>query len=198
LKSLDISFKTNQLFHPFYYLNWTDLENIIKLKSNSKLFDKIIGKQNRKVLTDTLNLLSPLRNDIAHSRFISDNDFVIIRASFDQISVLIPDFKTLCQSQTKEEKFDYILDRLREILNSIETEKLLNTSYIEEISDFLKTCKDSFWLNSIRRDILPYINKLIDFMNEYEIYRRSPGGLLQIHKLKTRNLELINSIKAAI
>jgi len=198
LKNLEASFQTSKLFHPFYYLNWNDLENLMRMKANSTLIDQSIGKQNRKVLADTLCLLSHLRNDVAHSRFISENDLIIISTSFNQISALIPDFKLFCQAQTKEDKLDLLLQKLKDTISLIESKTILESETISEIILFLKVCQNSFWLNSIGRQILALINDLHKMMEEYYKFRKSPGGLLQIQKLKEKNSILIINLKNSL
>ena len=198
IRTLDSLFYTDQLYHPFYYLNWNDLENLIRMKSNITLIDKSIGKQNRKVLADNLSLLSSFRNDIAHSRLITETDLRIIRASFLQITGIIPDFNKYVENQTKEEKVGEVINKLKKIIEEIDTIKILELDYIEDVISFIKRCLNSFWLNSLKYDLISYLDELNIYMIEYYKYRKQPGGLLQIQKLKDHNKERLQVLKNII
>lgn len=198
IKTIEQSFSTTSLCHPFYYLNWTDMENLIRNKSNIKLIDNQIGKLNREALVDSLKLLNNLRNDIAHSRFISERDYRIIQSAFIQISALIPNFKELSINQSKEDKLDNTFKTLMIYITLVEKKELLSTAEIDEILNFLTNCKNSFWLNSIKHEILEPIGLLIIEMSKYQKFREMPGGLLYIQQVRANNYKLLTTIKTLV
>ncbi len=195
VKTVNKSFKTSKLCHPFYYLNWSDMENLIRNKTNTILIDNRIGKLNREVLTENLKNLNFLRNDIAHSRLISENDYLIINGSYEQIFGLIPKFNLLVENQTFEENFDFVVNNLCKYVIEIEESELLSNDELGEKINFLKNCENSFWLNTLQKNLVDAITRLLGIISAYEINRKKPGGLLEIHKLKENNKELFNQIK---
>jgi hypothetical protein len=195
IKTIDQAFYIKNLCHPFYYLNWSDMENLMRNKSNIILFDQTIGKLNREALVDNLKNLNFLRNDIAHSRFISENDFQIIEGIFNQINGLIPNFKSFCENQTSEEKIDVVLKKISSYVDLIEKKELLSNKELKEILKFLEYCENSFWLNTIENSLLEFITNLRIELNDYSKFRNMPGGILSIHKIKIRNIDLFNKIK---
>ncbi|MHC1702363.1 MAG: hypothetical protein AB9846_00515 [Tenuifilaceae bacterium] len=195
VKTINQSFKTSNLCHPFYYLNWSDMENLIRNKTNTILIDNKIGKLNREVLTENLKNLNFLRNDIAHARIISESDFLIINGSYKQIFGLVPNFKTLIENQTFEENFDFVVNRIYQYVLEIEESELLSNDELGEIIHFLNNCENSFWLNTLNKDLVEVITQFYKIMVAYEINRKKPGGLLEIHKLKVNNEDLFSKIK---
>lgn len=193
-KDSEMSFVGGQLLHPFYYLNWTDMESLIKMKSNIELVDNNIGKLNREVVIKNLAMLNYLRNDIAHSRFITEDDFRIVKASFDQISVVIPRFEEYIDSQTKEDRLDNLLSKLLMYVKLIRDRDLLNILDINNAILTIEECFNSFWLNSIEGELASYIVQLKTEVIRYERIRNTPGGLLHIFKWKNDNAELLSKL----
>lgn len=195
VKIINQSFKTNKLCHPFYYLNWSDMENLIRNKTNTILIDNKIGKLNRKVLTENLKNLNFLRNDIAHSRLITESDLLIINGSYKQIFGLIPNFNSLIEKQTFEENFDFVVYHIYKYVLKIEEKELLDNDELGEIILFINNCKNSFWLNTLDKKLVEVITQFYKIITAYEINRNKPGGLLEIHKLKIHNEALFSKIK---
>jgi hypothetical protein len=194
----ELSFIKSTYCNPFYYLNWTDLEALMRIKLNVGIIEDSIGKVNRETIVEILKLLSFFRNDIAHSRFISENDFKIIKAGYDQISVLIPNFTTYVVNQSKEDNIAELINQIRKVVNQIETVKMLSLIELDQIFETLKTCKNSFWLNSIGIGIIQSIDKLFSELIYYKDFRKRSGGLLQIMKWKEEHANLIKEINSLI
>src|SRR5688572_24346118 len=74
--------KQNYFYHPFYYLNWPDLESLLRYKQNIELIECTLDKSKRETIINLLNSLNYLRNDIAHSRLISEEDAAIVRTAY--------------------------------------------------------------------------------------------------------------------
>lgn len=198
-REAESSLTNSQLYHPFYYLNWTDLDLLISMRSNSILIENVIGKTGRESISYNLKLINNLRNDIAHSRFILDNDFEILRTCFDQISQIIPRFAEFIKTQTNEDKLGYLLNELEKKANEILGSSMLSIDEIKETIVLVNKCLNSFWLNSLAPEIIVKLESFSKELVNYAKYRQIPGGLLQIQKWKSNNkgnlMELINIIK---
>lgn len=94
--------KSTNLLHPFYYLGWSDLIGLINKNPNFEIIGDSIGITNRDILINNINIPVFIRNDVAHSRFIDSNDYIPVKSTFEQISIAIPGFNNLCDSQTCE------------------------------------------------------------------------------------------------
>jgi hypothetical protein len=180
----EIGFKTLKLFHPFYYLNWTDLEGIMRMKNNASLIDKLIGKLNRETIIEILKPLNHLRNDVAHSRFITDENYKFIKASYDKITVLIPNFQGLINSQSSEQTVAILFEKLKNSILKIEAGNILTIKEIEVIDTDFFECENSFWLNSENLELVKLIKEFRLNLNVYRALRGKQGGLLEIQKLK--------------
>lgn len=195
LKDIKKEYKSKEFRHPFYYLDWNDMGNLMRMKSNTDLIDKAIGRPNRETVIQNLNSISLLRNDIAHSRFISELDYKILKGAFDQISGLIPNFKNFYQKQTSENSPDLLVNQLNNHIEPIQSEHLLNEKQINDILQTINYCINSFWLSSFNKDLIDLIILLKKKMEEYKSLRKIPGGLLEIEKWKRDNLEFLINIK---
>jgi hypothetical protein len=193
-KELELYGKTYKLYHPFYYLNWNDLEALLRIKFNSEIFDQEIGKNNRELLALNLKNLTLFRNHIAHSRFISENDFKIILSNFNQISSLIPNFDFLVKNQTDEDTIGSILITISNDIDLILNSNLLVSDQIIQILKHLEISKQSFWLNSLNLEITHKLINLYIKMEEYRKFREIPGGLYEITKWKENNLIFLQNL----
>lgn len=189
----------SELYHPFYYLDWTDMENIISMKSNSYLFEQYVKKPDLEVLSKVLNSLKFIRNDIAHSRFITDEDFKSLRTSYDKVSDIIPNFEKFLQLQSKEENVSHLLFHLLNYIKSISKPVLLHNSEIEDFTVCINKCLNSFWLNSsLHNVIITHLDDLKSAIIEYKKFRNMPGGLLKIQIWRSNNEKLMCEIKKFI
>jgi hypothetical protein len=187
--------KSSALCHPFYYLNWTDLEALIKMKPNAEIINQSIGGNSRTLIIEILSALSLLRNDIAHSRFISETDYKIIKTGYEQIVNLIPNFHDFSNSQTKEENLSDIVNSIVERIDLVISDKMLSIEQSESLSLELGKAISSFWLNSLNANL---VGHLIEFKKEFELYcrfRKMPGGIYNIIKWKEKNQNLILNLQ---
>src|SRR5215210_9211071 len=66
--------------HPIYYIDFPDLKKIIEVKDNwSDAFQKFFGDKD--VFCGGLRELEPIRNKIAHSRKISENEVHMLKGN---------------------------------------------------------------------------------------------------------------------
>ena len=186
------------LCHPFYYLNWPDMEALISTKANSKLFDSSIGKEKREMLSLNLKHLNSLRNDIAHSRYISEDDLILIEGTFKQISLIVPNFSTFCNNQSKEESIPILLNKLSICVTLIFDKDVLSTSEIDQCLQTLDNSINSFWLNSFGNELVSLLVDLNIEFTKYKDARMKPGALLMLLNWKKSNSDLILKIKSII
>lgn len=198
LKINETNLSMDKLYHPFYYLNWVDMENLMRMKANYNCFENVIGKINKEAIMENLKSLNNLRNDIAHSRFISQNDFIIIESCYEQIVARIPNFNSYINNQTNEDTLGSLLKKLKGYILLIESKEVMEIEAIENVISFNKICLNSFWLNSLNNQIIYLIKKLQNEMTIYYQYRKTIGGLLEIEKWKRNNDELLNNLKNII
>ncbi|HZV70888.1 MAG TPA: hypothetical protein VFG10_15135 [Saprospiraceae bacterium] len=191
----DNVFLSVNLFHPFYYLNWNDIESLFGMKYNIALIDKQIGRLNRETIIDTLKPLTHLRNDIAHSRFISEDNYKFIKSSFDKISVLIPNFEKLINFQSLEQNTSVVLHNLNLVISKIINGGVLQVVEIEEMQYCLNNCENSFWINTENNELIKLVKDLNTKLILYRKFRDKPGGLLEIHNMKPLLTEIANKIK---
>jgi hypothetical protein len=193
-KDAESSLISSELYHPFYYLNWPDLEALINMKNNTIIIERIIGKTSREYITNNLKLLNNLRNDIAHARFISENDFNIIKASFEQLARIVPNITESNEKQTIEGKLGDFLKGLEKQVEQITKPEMLSIDEIGVCLIQIDKCTNSFWLNSLAPELVNRIEAFRIEIIDYEKYRQAPGGLIQIQKWKERNNESINEL----
>ena len=192
------SFNPKKLKHPFYYLNWTDLESLLRFKPNVNIIENVIGKSNRELLSFNLNNLNLLRNDIAHSRFISKEDFNIISGAYKQVSGLIPNFEDLKNKQTEEDYYQNLIKEFEDYIDLILLKDKLDIAELEAFDIRMHNCLNSFWINSFKMDLIKQINLLKGKIEEYRHFRTIPGGLLKIVRWRRINCNLLNEIKILI
>ena len=183
-----------KLSHPFYYLTWNELLSLIENKQNQKLIEDSIGKINLRILKENLARLGLLRNDVAHSRFISEEEMLLIEGASKEISAIIPDFKHFADHQMKEESLDNVLQNLHLSIEMIESHPILQANEIDQALVAFFKAKNSFWLNCLNYEV-ELLEKMFEKMKDYKILRNKPGGLLMLQKWKKQNSDLLHEIK---
>jgi hypothetical protein len=191
LKINDSILTLGKLFHPFYYLNWTDMETLMKMKLNTILIEESIGKINREAIVENLKAINYLRNDIAHSRFISNNDLKIIKATFEQIDARIPNFNSFIGKQTEEDSIETLFLNINENINTINSNQSIEIETIDSIIINIQLCLNSFWLNSLYDEMIEFLKKFCAEMVLYKKYKNSLGGILEIAKWHKKNTGLL-------
>ncbi len=186
------------LSHPFYYLNWPDIQMLLEMKANSDLLDRCISKPNRELLCLSLKNLNEIRNDIAHSRIINSDALKFLKTVYDQISVLIPEFSSYCTNQTLEHDTAWLNDKINKCVNSIINYDMISNVEIAEFEKIIVQAEQSFWLNSFSHDLIDSITKLKIQFFEYKRLRGLPGGLLKILQWKRKNILLLEEIKIIV
>ena len=194
LKELSKTYDQGNLKHPFYYLNWNDMENLMMMKTNVAIIENEIGSANRRFITDGLRSISLLRNDIAHSRFIRTQELELIRAVLIQITALIPNFKTYANNQTTEQGLGALLAGLKEKIVLLGGDTLIDSDNSAELIIIIDDCLSSFWLLSLNKNLYDLILTLKSKYKNYEVYQKTPGGLLELIKWKSKNKQLFTNI----
>lgn len=183
-----------KIYHPFYYLNWTDMEALFQLKSNYSLLDPYINKDNRNLLGSLLSSLNEFRNDIAHSRFITENDYSFIDATLKQISVIIPNFTEHTVHQSMEDSLPVIRKNILIQIKKLQSDKTLSDIEIQEALLIFEKSINSFWLNSFCYDLVQHAKSFKNEIDKYKNYRSRPGGLLDLIEWRKNNTPLMNQL----
>lgn len=194
----DKTFADSHLFHPFYYLNWTDMENLIRLKQNTAIFEASIGKTGKEMIISSLLGLNGIRNDIAHSRYITEKQYTVLKSSFDQIKGLIDNFDQYVANQSKEENFDSLITELASCIDLLTQKKLLDDNEISTIQLSINNCLNSFWINSLYPDLTADIQKLKPFLLKYKEIRKSIGSVWLIEKMINEQSVFLNNLTKAM
>ncbi len=190
----DTTFAENKLFHPFYYLNWTDMENLLRLKQNSSLFEASIGKTGKELILASLSGLSGTRNDIAHSRFITNKQYTALKSAYDQIKALIENFDQYVANQSKEESIDTLMSDLIAFIVLISQKKILDENEISMFNLSVKKCLNSFWLSSLHPELVSDVKEVNRFLLKYTEIRKSIGAIWPIEKMILENQSLFNKL----
>jgi hypothetical protein len=180
--------------HPFYYLNWNDLEMMLKIKVNVPLIDKEIGAKNRELLVQSLYGLSGIRNDVAHSRLIGSSEAQFVKGTSNQIRGLIENFDSYLQQNSKELSLSVLLTRLSEEIKLVQTPGLLSITDIDKVLVCIDLCLESFWLRSLQVQLYQDIMMLKTKIAKYRVFRTIPGGLLDVQNWKVQNEELLSDV----
>jgi hypothetical protein len=177
----------NTLYHPFYYLDWTDLSSLFRFKPNKELLNSSFGADVRVLIPSTLESLNLIRNNVMHARFIEESDLAHLKGVFQQLEGQIPDFLSFTISQSNEDNPEYLLNELTEVLLLFQRKKALNLVSLDKSIITLALCQNSFWLNSNNQTIIPDLQKLIDEAYLYKGFLNKPGGLFEILEWRKRN-----------
>lgn len=179
------------LFHPFYYLNWTDMEELFGMKQNEKIIEKYISKTNIRVITASLRSLNNLRNDIAHSRLISNEDYKQINANYHVIANLIPNFKFYSTNSSIEIQVDTVFNQISIILNKILKGPILSKEELDSLTENIVLLKSSFWFKILFFEYLKDIKILESLVASYGEISNKPGSILLISDWKRDNMKSI-------
>lgn len=198
MKRVNVSDSIRSLHHPFYYLNWPDMEALLLKKTNAELIDKYMGKDQRGLLISNLHSLNEIRNHIAHSRFIQDSDLTLVKSVYQQISTIVPTFDHLAKNQTFEENLQVIHQDIAYHINELNSDTMIPKASLIRFISILTNAIDSFWLNSFQPELAINLKKLKEQIIMYDDYRSKPGGLLDILQWKKNNNNLLNIIKVSI
>lgn len=191
----EIDTNSLEFFHPFYYLDWTDMFRLFKSKVNIELIEQQISKTKREVIVNCLESLRLLRNDIAHSRLIKVEDIEFIKFSYHQISISIPCFDTLYVYQTQEKKSTNLPEEVKIFLKKFDQPQMASIETITEALVYFKNCINSFWLNTYNFKLVELLILLHGELENYKVHRSSIGGLLKIQNWRAKNKLLISQIK---
>lgn len=185
--------KDYKIYHPFYYLNWPDMESVMRFKPNLELLDADLGKTGRELIVTNLSCLNGIRNDVAHSRYINEKQFNLLKSSYDQIRGLIEDFDYYIDNQSTEENVEELLTNLSFGMSLLKTKKILGENEIIKMEDSIKACLRSFWLNSLNYDLIGKIRVLERVIVRYKAKSKTMGGSWEMEKIVKENVDLINS-----
>ena len=111
---------------------------------------------------------------------------------------MIPAFHSYLENQSNEENITQLLQFIIDDINKIEILPIMPKDEIEKMILNVHKCKKSFWLNSIDSDIVKQIEILRIELEDYQNYRKLPGGLLQIMKWKNKNKVMLKNLLKSI
>jgi len=184
-----------RLKHPFYYLNWPDLDSLITKDPTRAILEKTLGQVKKMLLVNILKSLNDLRNDIAHSRFIQNSDLIFLQSCYTQILGLIDDFPIYASNQSEEQSVENQFYQLINYLTFFDGNEIVSILQIEKTLDQCSECLDSFWVNSLFPKLILDLDHLFKILTDYKNHRNSPGGLLAIYNWNENNRIFIQQLK---
>ncbi len=191
----EIQKKQIKIYHPFYFLTWSELSTLIARKENKYLFIDELDEKKYKSLTSSLDLLNDYRNNIAHARLISVDDYNLIVSITDNINNLIFDFKKYQASISQEDNINNLYLFFSKMISKLDGQNISIDEYIE-LQDKLNILDNSFWFNTIYFQKTCILSELIDMVSSIINFKKMRGGSLKILKVKSKTIKLLNSLIA--
>jgi len=172
--------KDSSAINPLYFITLGHLKRVFDRKQNKEAIVTKLELKQKKIISDQIELLQPIRNKVAHSHYLSDKEFKHLRFIHSSISAFIP------LKENTEKK----------ILNSQTiTEIILE---IELMIDGEAIPKVSFNANDFSSIVEKCLSKYKNYQTEYYKIQCSEGSKLSILKWVKDNKNSLNSIKEII
>lgn len=133
--------------HPIYYIDFPDLKKIIEVKDNWRdAFQSFFADKD--VFCGGLRELEPIRNKIAHSRRISENEIHMLKGNIAKFESAIGKerWDKLVLGQTVESSISEKIISLRELSNST-FQKMIECSLVENLDVWNKLMQE-WWFDS--------------------------------------------------
>lgn len=162
--------------HPIYYIDFPDLKKIIEIKDNWRdAFQVHFGDKD--VFCGGLRELEPIRNKIAHSRRVSENEVHMLKGNIAKFESAIGKerWDKLILWQTVEPSISEKLVQLKEYSSSA-FQKMNKCTSIEN-SDSWRKLTENWWFDSdyLCQD-LTAITQLQELAREYLLLPRHRGS----------------------
>jgi hypothetical protein len=111
--------------HPLYYLTFGHLHSILNRKSNNNAFETCFSNLKiKELINKSFELLLPLRNKVAHSIALSDEELKQLSNAYNQIKQYIPVQKILQDKLDNSNTRNKIIEEIEFILDQIEISKV--------------------------------------------------------------------------
>jgi hypothetical protein len=162
--------------HPIYYIDFPDLKKIIEVKDNWRdAFQTFFGDKD--VFCGGLRELEPIRNKIAHSRKISDNEVHMLKGNIAKFESAIGKerWDKLILGQTVEPSISEKIISLKDFSSST-FQKMNKCSPLENL-DTWNILKQEWWFDGVYlcQDITP-VEKLYAVADNYLKLPRHRGS----------------------
>ena len=190
------NYNANKLWHPFYYLDFTDLEAIFLNPKLSNFFDSLnLFKKKRLLIASEITFIKPIRNDLAHAKLITESELDLIKLSSEKIFNTIPNIKKSIPSQTVELNIATIYKSFQKDFLNFLSSGLDKTKYdflILSLDDLLK----SFWIRYFSNTLFMEIKKLNEELIILDKLFGKAGYILKKKSWLKKNRVLLDSIKS--
>ena len=162
--------------HPMYYIDFPDLKKIIEVKDNWRdAFQLFFADKD--VFCGGLRELEPIRNKIAHSRRISDNEVHMLKGNIVKFESAIGKerWDKLVLEQTVEPSISEKIISLRELSDST-FQKMIECSPVENLDIWNKLMQE-WWFDSdyLCQDIAS-VENLYTVADSYQKFPRHRGS----------------------
>ncbi len=176
--------------HPLYYIDFPDLGKIIDRNDNWRdAFQDFFG--DKSVFCGGLKELEPIRNKIAHSRRLSENEVYMLKGNIAKFESAIGKEKwdNLILEQTVEPSIHKKITSLKDYSNST-FKKMAQYSSLENLDDW-NSLMQEWWFDSdyLCQDLAP-IEKINAVASDYSKLPRHRGSGHIIEDWVKHNLDL--------
>jgi hypothetical protein len=162
-------------FHPIYYTNFSELQQIIERQDNWRdTFQSIFGS--KAVVCGTLTELDPIRNKIAHNRRATPSDVQIVRASLEKIASAIGlnTFHAYVARCTAAPSVGQTLESLRNECVNCETHCL--AYMVLPQTQVMQATENQWWFDNdyLGVDLQPIV-VYYDLLKQYDVLPKARG-----------------------
>jgi hypothetical protein len=162
--------------HPIYYIDFPDLKKIIEIKDNWRdAFQEFFGDKD--VFCGGLRELEPVRNKIAHSRRISDNEIHMLKGNIAKFENAIGKerWDRLILGQTIEPNILEKIISLKE-QSIIVCQKILECNPVENMDTWSKLIQEWWFDDSYLCQDTTSVERLFSLANDYKKLSRHRGS----------------------
>ncbi len=190
-------FRSNQtvvkLYSPIFYLTTLELYGLFKRDVVQLALKRNFGNDNSKMFYVFFENILLVRNDIAHNRNISKEEF-------NSLSIFLHFIENNLGLNTPLDTFNQfedlasMLQELKDNYTELKIEKLLSKNQIVNLQASLKKIQSSVWTSLFFSGIGPSIDDTYFKTEEYFKYLQTTGGSLFLNSLHPQLLKQVSEI----
>lgn len=175
--------KRLSLHKPLYYVDFPDLKKIIINGRNwPSIFEQHYTKKSH--TEAAFSEIEPIRNAIAHNRFITEDELKILKGCYSRLVRALPEdvIARLKRVAAQETSVEQLLVPLSHTMTLVKMD--MNTgAYPECLSPSVNSLKDEWWLDDVYLHTdTAKIKEAIELMQEYASIPRGIGQALVRHE----------------
>ena len=182
-----------KLYNPIFYLTTLELYGIFKRDVVQWAIRSRFGNEHSKMFYIFFENILLVRNDIAHNRNISKEEYNSLSIFLHFIENNLG-FNAPLDTFNQFEDLTSILYDLKDAYTKFQLEKLLSKSEIVNLQVILKKVKSSVWTSLFFSGIVPSIEDAYSKTEQYSKYLKTTGGSLYLNSHHPQLLKQILEI----